>query len=434
MAVELLSYSQASTNGTASEVVVGSPSGVAIGDLLIIFAGNENATSGEGFGPVTGFTQLGNWGSGDQDCYLGLYWKIADASDLSTTYTVPFLGNDDGFASVLRFTGYVNTAPVNIIQDTGSVGSTSPSMQWNGSKLGDMCMAFTVFDGSDGDPMTINTPVTVPLTYFESPDPSDAGGAASGAFAGNNTIDSVINYNWGYAASDGNYSVSVRINSPIIQSSPASIVSTGTLSCEGFYRPPIPGSASIVNESFFTAAGDFTVFIAGNSSIINAADIIAGQSIIFQMHKEVSGSASLSSIGSLLLSGHIEHRGQAHLTATSKLFGGTFGKANLTSSSSLTCYGINKALHKGACSIINSRELSISGTVYDSPRVYIASGSSVSMIGDYYYPLASQANLLEARIAAIEQAVNNVPTGTNFLKAEDLEAFYKRDEGVIHGL
>ncbi|MCK5536821.1 MAG: hypothetical protein KAI79_08335, partial [Bacteroidales bacterium] len=73
----IASYNTTSTNGTATSITLSKPANVNDGDLLLLLVGNENATTGEGFDILTGWNLEFNYGSGDVDCYLGLYSRIS---------------------------------------------------------------------------------------------------------------------------------------------------------------------------------------------------------------------------------------------------------------------------------------------------------------------------------------------------------------------
>ena len=69
-------YTKNSTNGTATELTLTKPIGVANDDLLILLVGNENSADNEGFDTLTGWNLAFNYGSGGVDTYISMYWRI----------------------------------------------------------------------------------------------------------------------------------------------------------------------------------------------------------------------------------------------------------------------------------------------------------------------------------------------------------------------
>lgn len=122
MALAVASTSIASTNN-ANNVVVTKPTGVAVGDLLLI------AVPGLGGGAAscTGFSvainDFADFSGGLQDLSLTLLYRIADSSDVSASnYTVdPGISvTDSGAVAMLRVTGWTSGNPL-----FASVGDSS---------------------------------------------------------------------------------------------------------------------------------------------------------------------------------------------------------------------------------------------------------------------------------------------------------------------
>lgn len=114
MALAVASTSTASTNN-ANNVVVTKPTGVQVGDLLLIAVpglGNATATC-SGFS--TAINDFADFSGGLQDLSLTLLYRIADSSDVSASnYTVdPNLGaTDSGVVAMLRVTGWTSGNPL----------------------------------------------------------------------------------------------------------------------------------------------------------------------------------------------------------------------------------------------------------------------------------------------------------------------------------
>lgn len=107
MALAVASTSTVTTT-TASSVVVTKPSGVEVGDLLVIFASTHSAST---FPTCSGFTSQvadGHGSSLNPQISTAILWRIADASDVSASnYTV-----SGAIATMFRITGWTSGNPI----------------------------------------------------------------------------------------------------------------------------------------------------------------------------------------------------------------------------------------------------------------------------------------------------------------------------------
>ena len=117
MALAVASTSTASGNSSPS-VVVTAPTGIQVGDLLIICAGGGGATGSSGIYPTsTGFTaSIQNEydpGGSTSASRIALLYKIAVLADTTApNYTVAMTESHLGGVSMLRVTGWVAGDPV----------------------------------------------------------------------------------------------------------------------------------------------------------------------------------------------------------------------------------------------------------------------------------------------------------------------------------
>ena len=339
MAIPLLAnVTKNSTNGTATIVTLTKPNNVVTGDLLIILCGNENATTGEGFADtLTGWTREFNLGSGDVDCYIGLYSRIADGTE-TTTIDVPMLGADDGHGWYMHFQGAKSIGSIHVIGTStevvsnivtvGSITTTEPE-----------CLAVSTFafDGSDSDPITETGTGWTMQDWTESPLPSDAGGASSGAWSTKDMLsagptgDSV--WNMGGGQSDGIVAVQFAIlgGGPLRFSGSADITSSGATSTEGIKT--LVSQSNILGVSIVNTAGIKTLVSQSNilgAGIVNTAGI-----------KTLVSQSNITSIGSVNVTGIYKATTQS----------------NILSSSSINVTGIYKAttqLNISGISIVNT--------------------------------------------------------------------------------
>lgn len=112
MALVVESTSTVSAND-ADNVVITKPSGVAVGDLLLLIANGNNLST---YPTCTGFTQiLTSSADGNVDTNVTMLYRIADASDVSASnYTVAVAGSatSSGAAAMLRVSGWVVGDPL----------------------------------------------------------------------------------------------------------------------------------------------------------------------------------------------------------------------------------------------------------------------------------------------------------------------------------
>lgn len=128
MALAVASTSTASTDN-GNNVVVTKPTGVQVGDLLLIAVpGLGNAAAS-----CTGFTvainEFADFSGGLQDLSLTLLYRIADSSDVSASnYTVDpgISATDSGAVVMMRVTGWTTGNPVFASQRDGSSQDGTP--------------------------------------------------------------------------------------------------------------------------------------------------------------------------------------------------------------------------------------------------------------------------------------------------------------------
>lgn len=142
MALVVESTSTASTSN-ADDITVTKPSGVASGDLLLIIANGQGATTPV-YATCSGFTQIQTSFYTNQTA-VSLLYRIADASDVSASnYTVALAGSStsSGAVAMLRVSGWptgnplYNSATASDLQDlaswtvsSGTISLSRPSRQ-----------------------------------------------------------------------------------------------------------------------------------------------------------------------------------------------------------------------------------------------------------------------------------------------------------------
>jgi hypothetical protein len=133
------------------------PSGVQVGDLLVIIVGSDSNGNGEGFNTIAGWTREVNEGNSTTACYLAFYWRVADGTEGSSV-NVPSIASDDLWGYYLRISGADQTDPIDAV---GTPYLTTNNQSSHGitqvtTDVG-YCLAFyaLAFDGGDGYPFSV---------------------------------------------------------------------------------------------------------------------------------------------------------------------------------------------------------------------------------------------------------------------------------------
>ena len=160
MAIKIKSYTTKDIPSTAatSTIVLDKPSGVAVGDLLVIMVGHDSATGGAT--PPSGWTEVIEQGSGAV-AIVWMAYKIADGTEGSTETVTYSWTNTYGAGWYLRITGQHTTDPLGTSgsfvtnSNTGSIGVPALTTE---NDTGSLAFAFITCDGADMGPLTISSP------------------------------------------------------------------------------------------------------------------------------------------------------------------------------------------------------------------------------------------------------------------------------------
>lgn len=186
MALPVIETYTSNTALGSSSLALTKPSGVSVGDMLLIIVGNDDATNTQQFdtfvdGDGCTWTLIKEQGNAACDCHIAAFYRTADGTEGSSV-SVPAQSADDIYGWYIHITGARKLGSP--IHKTGQVNTTNganhiyPSLE----TVFKDCLAFAVFayDGSDGNPFTVSG------TGWSKEDELEAGtGSAngSGAFA-----------------------------------------------------------------------------------------------------------------------------------------------------------------------------------------------------------------------------------------------------------
>lgn len=155
MALVVETYS--SSTSTTKTVVVTKPTGVSVGDLLLIVAPSNGSGSLSSSGFSTAYSATYDAPGGVSDSKVHVLYKIADSGDVSASnYSVTYVDACGAIAAMLRISGWVSGNPVyqsayagTYSQSNGSVSATGLSLARNTQQIALMIGAS--YDGSNSD-------------------------------------------------------------------------------------------------------------------------------------------------------------------------------------------------------------------------------------------------------------------------------------------
>lgn len=108
------------TSNTAvpnSSLTLTKPTGVQVGDLLLIIVGNDNTTATAQWNNIglkpSGFTFINEAGNASSQAHTAAFYRIADGTE-GTTVNVPAQSSNDYWGYYMRLTGVDTASPINV--------------------------------------------------------------------------------------------------------------------------------------------------------------------------------------------------------------------------------------------------------------------------------------------------------------------------------
>ena len=147
-----------SGGSAVTSITLTKPTGINVGDLLLIGAVNDAASNSEQWDDSTlkptGFTLIKELGTASQDCHAAAFWRIADGTE-TDPITLPAFQANELIGWYLRVTGNHATP----LHKTGadSTGNDTASLDITGvTTTIDDCRCFYVYayDGGDAGALT----------------------------------------------------------------------------------------------------------------------------------------------------------------------------------------------------------------------------------------------------------------------------------------
>lgn len=157
------------TSQTSMDMTI--PSEAVVGDLLVILAISENASSTPQFSTAeTGWTKISEAGSTGSDSHVAAFYKLCEISDLTNTVTIDHITSDGLAGTYLAFRNVNHSDPVYGWGSVASSTSTTSHTLTVGASLQDNAyvVAFISIDSNFGSPWSVSGTGWTKQTEFAS--------------------------------------------------------------------------------------------------------------------------------------------------------------------------------------------------------------------------------------------------------------------------
>jgi len=179
-----------SVDNSSTTVACAEPSGVAVGDTLIILLANgqSNPVAAEFDDSTlkpTGFTLIDTISSGSSDVNVAAYWRIATGGE-SWPITATVNSSTDIISYTLRISGAHATTPIHLSGTPQAIGANSSfTVTALTTTLDDtLIIGLAGFDGGDGDPFSMHEDADVAYTLQASRQGNSSEGGGDSATLG----------------------------------------------------------------------------------------------------------------------------------------------------------------------------------------------------------------------------------------------------------
>ncbi|USN87822.1 MAG: DUF2341 domain-containing protein [Candidatus Nomurabacteria bacterium] len=192
---------------TGASITLTKPSGVEVGDLLLIMVGNDDNTATAQWDNATlkpsGFTLINEAGNATADAHTAAFYRIADGTE-GATINVPSQANADYWGYYVRVSGVDQVTPINVTGADYMSGNNTNHSVTSVTTVTDNSLAFYLLAGDGGDTF----PFTVSGTGWSESSEIQAGtgfGNAAGAWGTRDmtTAGATGNATVGMSVSDG---------------------------------------------------------------------------------------------------------------------------------------------------------------------------------------------------------------------------------------
>ncbi len=135
---------------TTTALTLTKPGSVAVGDLLLLLVGSDDASASPNWNTVAGWTRFVSANDNVADADLACYWRIADGSE-DATIEITAGSADERYGWYLRVTGAHASSPIHVVGTPQATGSANPHVVDEIETTVADCLAFYVLAWDGGD-------------------------------------------------------------------------------------------------------------------------------------------------------------------------------------------------------------------------------------------------------------------------------------------
>lgn len=151
---------QVSTTTSATVGPITKPSGVVVGDLLVILIANSDSTNTTTYGTHSGWNLETQSGNATPDAKAGLYWRVADGTEGTSESISVASGADYWVAWYIRISGAdTEMNPIGQVQRAAVIASSAAWLMdgVTTNQPNTLAIAFWAYDGADATFTPSNT-------------------------------------------------------------------------------------------------------------------------------------------------------------------------------------------------------------------------------------------------------------------------------------
>jgi hypothetical protein len=271
--------------GTGSSLVLDKPTGVAVGDLLLILVGNDNTTNTDQWDNATlkptGFTLIGEGGTTNSDVHVASFWRIADATE-GASFTVPAQSANSCVGFCIRYSGVDTTTPIHVAS-AGNTDLASPFDITGVTTTVDDCLVVCVVIHDGGNVTTFSVSGTgwtkideifqdtvADATSGAYAERQMSGQGASGTASWTVTANAAKTVGWQFAIAP--------FTAQTFTGSAAVTQADDTSAASGTHAPPTFTGSSAATQGADTSTASGT-FVSGSFDPLNLAAVQTGANV-----------------------------------------------------------------------------------------------------------------------------------------------------------
>jgi hypothetical protein len=270
--------------GTGSTLVLDKPTGVAVGDLLLILVGNDDTTNTDQWDNVNnkppGFTLIAEVGTTNSDAHMASFWRVADGTE-GASFTVQAAGADSCWGFCIRYSGADTTTPIHVFLVNTDTVSPFVALEVTTTVADCLVVAVNAHDGGDVGAFSVSGTGWTKIDEIFQDTVADA---ASGAYAENQMSGTggsggatwTVTSNQAKAAL-GQFAIA-PFTVQTFTGSAAVTQENDTSTASGTHTPPTFTGAAAVTQADNTSTASGT-FVSGSFDPLNLAAVQTGANV-----------------------------------------------------------------------------------------------------------------------------------------------------------